>query len=51
MSARAICALVIEELVNPRPCHHELRLRDPDGHVVALASPNGSAVPVTAPGT
>jgi catechol 2,3-dioxygenase-like lactoylglutathione lyase family enzyme len=40
--ARAIGAHVIEELVNPRPCH---------GYVVVLASPDGSAVPVTAPGT
>jgi catechol 2,3-dioxygenase-like lactoylglutathione lyase family enzyme len=49
--ARAIGAHVIEELINPRPCHHELWLRDPDGYVVVLASPDGSANPVTAPGT
>jgi len=41
--ARAIGAEVIEETVNPRPRHHELWLRDPDGYVVVLASPDGSA--------
>jgi catechol 2,3-dioxygenase-like lactoylglutathione lyase family enzyme len=43
--ARAIGAQVIEETVNPRPQHHELWLRDPDGYVVVLASPDGSADP------
>jgi hypothetical protein len=33
---------VIEETVNPRPRHRELWLRDPDGYVVVLASPDGS---------
>jgi hypothetical protein len=41
--ARAIGAEVIEEKVNPRPQHHELWLRDPDGYVVVIASPDGSA--------
>jgi catechol 2,3-dioxygenase-like lactoylglutathione lyase family enzyme len=41
--ARAIGASVIEELVNPRPRHHELWLRDPDGYVVVIVSPDGSA--------
>jgi catechol 2,3-dioxygenase-like lactoylglutathione lyase family enzyme len=40
--ARALGAEVIEETVNPRPRHHELWLRDPDGYVVVLASPDGS---------
>jgi len=41
--ARAIGAHVIEETINPRPQHHELWLRDPDGYVVVLVSPDGSA--------
>jgi len=45
--ARALGADVIEETVNPRPRHHELWLRDPDGYVVVLASPDGSADPAT----
>jgi hypothetical protein len=40
---RALGAHVIEETVNPRPRHHELWLRDPDGYVVVLVSPDGSA--------
>jgi hypothetical protein len=40
--ARAMGAEVIEETVNPRARHHELWLRDPDGYVVVLASPDGS---------
>jgi catechol 2,3-dioxygenase-like lactoylglutathione lyase family enzyme len=40
--ARAIGAEVIDETVNPRPRHRELWLRDPDGYVVVLASPDGS---------
>jgi catechol 2,3-dioxygenase-like lactoylglutathione lyase family enzyme len=40
--ARAMGAQVIEETVNPRPRHRELWLRDPDGYVVVLASPDGS---------
>ena len=41
--ARALGAHVIEETVNPRPRHHELWLRDPDGYVVVIVSPDGSA--------
>jgi hypothetical protein len=41
--ARALGANVIEETVNPRPQHHELWLRDPDGYVVVIVSPDGSA--------
>jgi len=33
----------IEEKVNPNAHHHELWLRDADGYVVVLASPDGSA--------
>jgi catechol 2,3-dioxygenase-like lactoylglutathione lyase family enzyme len=40
--AREIGAHVIEETVNPRPRHHELWLRDADGYVVVIASPDGS---------
>ena len=43
--ARAEGAEVIEELVNPHARHHELWLRDLDGYVVVLASPDGSADP------
>ena len=41
--ARAIGAEVIEEKFNPSAHHHELWLRDADGYVVVLASPDGSA--------
>ncbi|HEY1547929.1 MAG TPA: hypothetical protein VGG28_08915, partial [Kofleriaceae bacterium] len=41
--ARALGAIVIEEKVNPAAQHHELWLRDADGYVVVLASPDGSA--------
>ncbi|HEX4450449.1 MAG TPA: VOC family protein [Kofleriaceae bacterium] len=41
--ARAIDAQVIDEKVNPNAQHHELWLRDADGYVVVLASPDGSA--------
>lgn len=41
--ARSLGAEVIEETINPRPRHHELWLRDPDGYVVVLASPDGTA--------
>lgn len=46
-AARActIGAHVIEETVNPNAHHHQLWLRDPDGYVVVLASPDGSAEP------
>ena len=39
---RKIGAHVIEETVNPNAHHRELWLRDADGYVVVLASPNGS---------
>jgi hypothetical protein len=42
--ARKLGATFVEEpLVNPRPQHHEVWLKDPDGYVVVLASPDGSA--------
>jgi len=41
--ARAIGAEVIAEKFNPNAHHNELWLRDPDGYVVVLASPDGSA--------
>lgn len=42
--ARALKAEVIEEPhVNPAPQHREMWLRDPDGYVVAIASPDGEA--------
>ena len=47
--ARALGAAVIEELLNPRPQHMELWLRDPDGYVVVLAGPDGSAAAPAAP--
>jgi catechol 2,3-dioxygenase-like lactoylglutathione lyase family enzyme len=40
--AQAIGAEVIEEKFNPNARHHELWLRDADGYVVVLASPDGS---------
>jgi len=42
--ARSLGAEVLDgPRVNPGPRHHELWLRDPDGYVVVLASPDGSA--------
>lgn len=42
--ARDLGAEVLEEMhVNPAPQHWEIWLRDPDGYVVVLASPDGSA--------
>jgi len=43
--ARAMGAHVLEETVNPNAHHRELWLRDADGYVVVLASPDGSADP------
>ena len=41
-SARALRAQVIlEPHINPRPKHREMWLRDPDGYVVVIASPDG----------
>ncbi len=39
---RALGAQVIEERVNPNALHQELWVRDADGYVVVLASPDGS---------
>lgn len=40
--ARALGAQVIEEPhVNPAPQHKEVWLRDPDGYVVVISSPDG----------
>jgi catechol 2,3-dioxygenase-like lactoylglutathione lyase family enzyme len=42
--ARALKAKVLRKPhVNPAPQHRELWLRDPDGYVVVLASPDGEA--------
>jgi len=42
--ARALRAEVVEEPhVNPAPAHREMWLRDPDGYVVVIASPDGEA--------
>jgi hypothetical protein len=43
--ARELDAHVIEEQINPNAHHRELWLRDADGYVVVLASPDGSADP------
>jgi hypothetical protein len=41
---RNLNAEIIEEPhVNPGPKHREMWLRDPDGYVVVLASPDGEA--------
>jgi predicted enzyme related to lactoylglutathione lyase len=40
--ARGLGAQIIEEPhVNPAPQHKEIWLRDPDGYVVVLSSPDG----------
>jgi catechol 2,3-dioxygenase-like lactoylglutathione lyase family enzyme len=40
--ARALRAeIVLEPHVNPAPNHREMWLRDPDGYVVVVASPDG----------
>jgi predicted enzyme related to lactoylglutathione lyase len=40
--ARALGAEIIEEPhINPRPQHREIWLRDSDGYVVVVASPDG----------
>jgi catechol 2,3-dioxygenase-like lactoylglutathione lyase family enzyme len=42
--ARRLGAEVVQEPhVNPAPQHRELWLRDPDGYVVVVASPDGEA--------
>jgi extradiol dioxygenase family protein len=35
--------VVMEPYVNPAPQHREMWLRDPDGYVVVIASPDGEA--------
>jgi catechol 2,3-dioxygenase-like lactoylglutathione lyase family enzyme len=43
--ARRLEAEIIEEPhVNPAPQHREIWLRDPDGYVVVVASPDGESV-------
>lgn len=42
--ARQLRAEIIEEPhVNPAPRHREIWLRDPDGYVLVIASPDGEA--------
>lgn len=42
--ARALRAEIIEEPhINPGPQHREISLRDPDGHVVVIAGPDGES--------
>src|SRR5262249_12116008 len=42
--ARALGAEIIEEPhINPRPQHREIWLRDSDGYVVVVASPDGES--------
>lgn len=42
--ARSMRAQVIEEPhVNPEPNHREIWIRDPDGYVVVITSPDGEA--------
>jgi catechol 2,3-dioxygenase-like lactoylglutathione lyase family enzyme len=44
--ARGLGAEIIEEPhVNPAPRHREIWLRDPDGYVVVVASPDGECDP------
>ena len=39
---RGLGAIIVEEpYVNPAPRHREIWLRDPDGYVVVVASPDG----------
>jgi catechol 2,3-dioxygenase-like lactoylglutathione lyase family enzyme len=37
--------VVLEPHVNPNPAHREMWVRDPDGYVVAIASPDGECAP------
>ncbi|MGB6089288.1 MAG: VOC family protein [Candidatus Binataceae bacterium] len=42
--ARSLRAEIVEEPhVNPAPKHREMWLRDPDGYVVVIASPDGES--------
>jgi Glyoxalase/Bleomycin resistance protein/Dioxygenase superfamily len=36
--------IIAGPLVNPAPKHREIWLRDPDGYVVVIASPDGEAI-------
>jgi hypothetical protein len=43
--ARALHAeVILEPHINPNPKHREMWLRDPDGYVVVIASPDGEVV-------
>jgi catechol 2,3-dioxygenase-like lactoylglutathione lyase family enzyme len=43
--ARALHAeIVLEPHFNPAPSHREMWLRDPDGYVVVIASPDGGRI-------
>jgi hypothetical protein len=33
--------VIVEPHINPNPNHREMWLRDPDGYVVVIASPDG----------
>ena len=42
--ARKLRARIVRKPhVNPAPAHRELWLRDPDGYLIVLASPDGEA--------
>jgi catechol 2,3-dioxygenase-like lactoylglutathione lyase family enzyme len=42
--ARALAAEIVQEPhVNPAPLHREIWIRDPDGYVIVVASPDGEA--------
>lgn len=42
--ARALEATIVQDVhVNPAPGHREIWLRDPDGYVVVICSPDGEA--------
>jgi catechol 2,3-dioxygenase-like lactoylglutathione lyase family enzyme len=48
--ARKMKAKIVEDVhVNPGPRHRELWLRDPDGYVVVITSPDGEAIKATRP--
>jgi catechol 2,3-dioxygenase-like lactoylglutathione lyase family enzyme len=36
--------IILEPHVNPAPKHREMWLRDPDGYVVVVASPDGESI-------
>ncbi|MGF1507903.1 MAG: hypothetical protein ACFB9M_00215 [Myxococcota bacterium] len=44
LRARAMGAAVVEDVhVNAAPCHRERWLRDPDGYLLLICSPDGEA--------